>query len=163
MIARTPLDQQSGHLMIIDEGSSRDTVEQGLGQIVEIHPRRIPRIIHDNMHVIVALARADFGKVVAKEFSQKLFVIARLRGQTRTADFQRTIFSDPPTDLVRLDPAIQGLINPACKFAAHNVFNNIDRRFTVVQAGNHRIVFTTRFQELLFTLHRHLFQRLQTI
>lgn len=92
--------------MIILKGIAGETVEQRLGQIVEIHPGRIAGIFHNDVDVIIAIARAQALKVLAKEFAEQLLVIPGLRGQAVTTDFERAVFSDPAADLAILDPAI---------------------------------------------------------
>ena len=77
--------------MVIFECISGQTVEQGFGEIIEIHPRCVASVFHDNVNIVIPMTGAEPRKILPKKLAEQLLVISGLGGQSDTPDFQRAI------------------------------------------------------------------------
>jgi hypothetical protein len=77
--------------MIVNKGIPRDTIEQGFSEIIEIHPRCVASVFHDNVNIVIPMTGAEPRKILPKKLAEQLLVISGLGGQSDTPDFQRAI------------------------------------------------------------------------
>ena len=77
--------------MIVNKGIPRDTIEQGFSEIIEIHPRCVASVFHDNVNIVIPMTGAEPRKILPKKLAEQLLVITGLGGQSDTPDFKRAI------------------------------------------------------------------------
>ena len=104
-LASPPLHQQAGHLGVVVEGVALDGVEDRLGQIVEIQPRRIADIFHGDLHGIVAPGRPGAAPGLPEELIDQRLIVLGLGGQAVDHDLQ-IAFALPGAHLAVVGPAI---------------------------------------------------------
>jgi hypothetical protein len=77
--------------MIVNKGIPRDTIEQGFGEIIEIHPGCVASVFHNNVNIVIPMTGAEPRKILPEKLAEQLLVISGLGGQSDTPDFQRAI------------------------------------------------------------------------
>src|SRR5215217_4895622 len=84
-VAFSAFDQEASDLAVVVEEVALDGVQQGLGEVVEVHPGRIADVLHNDLDDVVSPGRARL-PLLAHELIDQGLVVFGLGGQAVDGD-----------------------------------------------------------------------------